>query len=374
MRDKDRVLSKKPRKKKGKLRAATTKPIREDTDVTGGSIDDSITWSRLRLQDMLEKKHEEQRTFEEAGQRVRKLEDDERSQIVLSDNCEQQVTGDGQSTNIDVKTAEQDDKPFMPWMPYSTKQATVDPYSHDAIVRTLTSLLNKLTMANFKSISAQLVICANVSERASGGVGLDQVVRVVLGRAINEAMWSDMYANLCQKMIENITPEERHDGYLKEGSNGVTGGQHFREILLIQCHNEIERAMEAINTVEAVIKASDEQADAHRNCEPPLHPNYYDAQKVRRVGLGIIKFYGELFKRQIWEERTMEMCMKLLPIEEHSGQLRIEWMCQLLSAVGQRMEIEANAATVDRYFLRLKAAKKHWRIQPRVRFALEVRY
>ncbi|KAM6502679.1 hypothetical protein JOM56_002656 [Amanita muscaria] len=76
-----------------------------------------------------------------------------------------------------------------------------DPDWPEVVDRKVKALLNKLTMENFDSISDQIIQWANRSENQKDGRTLAQVVRLVLGKATDEAMWSEMYARLCRKML-----------------------------------------------------------------------------------------------------------------------------------------------------------------------------
>ena len=52
----------------------------------------------------------------------------------------------------------------------------------------------------------------NKSENEKDARTLVRVIRLVFERATDEAAWSEMYARLCQKMMETISPEVQDDG------------------------------------------------------------------------------------------------------------------------------------------------------------------
>ena len=79
------------------------------------------------------------------------------------------------------------------WTPMSLgkKAAAAAPVSEDTpevVDRKVRSLLNKLTMERFDSISDQIIAWANKSEKEKDGRTLIQVIRLVFEKATDEAM------------------------------------------------------------------------------------------------------------------------------------------------------------------------------------------
>ncbi|KAI1796807.1 hypothetical protein LXA43DRAFT_837295, partial [Ganoderma leucocontextum] len=87
------------------------------------------------------------------------------------------------------------------WTPTSLvrKPQPVDSESSEVVDSKVRSLLNKLTMERFDSISDQIIAWANRSEKEKDGRTLIQVIRLVFEKATDEATWSEMYARLCRK-------------------------------------------------------------------------------------------------------------------------------------------------------------------------------
>ena len=73
----------------------------------------------------------------------------------------------------------------------------IDPDAPEIVDRKVKSLLNKLSMEKFDSISHQIIEWANKSEKEKDGRTLIQVIRLVFEKATDEATWSEMYARLC---------------------------------------------------------------------------------------------------------------------------------------------------------------------------------
>ncbi|KAG6813301.1 hypothetical protein H0H92_012456, partial [Tricholoma furcatifolium] len=88
---------------------------------------------------------------------------------------------------------------------WDRKAITADDSSAAVVERKVKSLLNKLTMEKFDSISDQIIEWANKSENQADGNTLMQVIALVFEKATDEATWSEMYARLCRKMMERIS-------------------------------------------------------------------------------------------------------------------------------------------------------------------------
>ncbi|KAK0241307.1 armadillo-type protein [Armillaria nabsnona] len=233
--------------------------------------------------------------------------------------------------------------------------------SPDVVDRKVRALLNKLTMEKFDSLSDQIITWANKSEKEKDGRTLIQVIRHVFENAIDQALWSEMYARLCRKMIEEI----KDDGIRNAEGEPVVGGQLIRKYLLNKCQDNFERGWgtkEAI-AIATASKVIEDEAGAENSEE------YYAAQKAKRQGLGLVKFMGELFKLQMLTERIMHECVKKLllnPEEEN-----IESLCVLLTTVGKLMDTAMAQAHMDVYFSRMKELTKGPNVSSRIQFMLQ---
>lgn len=273
------------------------------------------------------------------------------------------------------------------WTPIgsSRKQGTVDPDSPDMVERKVKALLNKLSMEKFDSISDQIISWANKSEKEKDGRTLIQVIRLVFEKATDEAAWSEMYARLCRKMMEQISQKVQDDGIRSPDGKPIAGGQLFRKYLLNRCQEDFERgwSMKEAAAKAAESKAADDKAmkdeaeAAGRGAgEEVLYSDeYYAAQKAKRRGLGLVKFIGELFKLQMLTERIMHECIKkLLGNVENPEEEEIESLCKLLSTVGCQLDTEKARNHMDVYFDRMKELSKSQNITSRMQFMLLVRF
>ncbi|KAF7315064.1 MI domain-containing protein [Mycena indigotica] len=264
----------------------------------------------------------------------------------------------------------------------------IDADSPEAVDRKVKSLLNKLTMEKFDSLSDQIIQWANKSEKEKDGRTLIQVIRLVFEKATDEATWSEMYARLCRKMMEQISPKVQDDGIKNAEGKPIAGGQLFRKYLLNRCQEDFERGWVAkeATAAAAALKATEDKAKAaaqekkdeeggngDSNEDPVLYSDeYYAAQKAKRQGLGLIKFIGELFKLQMLTERIMHECVKkLLGNVENPEEEEIESLCKLISTVGSLLDTQKARAHMDVYFSRMKELAKSKSVSSRMQFMLQ---
>ncbi|TFK50969.1 ARM repeat-containing protein [Heliocybe sulcata] len=266
------------------------------------------------------------------------------------------------------------------WVPQSSARKPVNDDSPEVVDRKVRGLLNKLTMERFESISDQIIGWANKSEKEKDGRTLIQVIRLVFEKATDEAAWSEMYARLCRKMMEQISPDVQDEGIRNAEGKPITGGQLFRKYLLNRCQEDFERGWAAKESTAAAAKgkASADAALAAANEgkeeeEAELYSEeYYAAAKAKRQGLGLVKFIGELFKLQMLTERIMHECIKkLLSNVDNPEEEEIESLCQLLTTIGQILDTPRAKQYMDIYFARMKELAKNQKVSSRMQFMLQ---
>lgn len=270
------------------------------------------------------------------------------------------------------------------WVAGSTRRggSTQDADSPEVVERKVKALLNKLTMERFESISDQIITWANKSEKEKDGRTLIQVIKLVFEKATDEATFSEMYARLCRKMMEQISPKVQDDGIKNSEGKPFAGGNLFRKYLLNRCQEDFERGWVAkeATAAAAASKATADQAVKEANEktkggeESELYSDeYYAAAKAKRRGLGLIRFIGELFKLQMLTERIMHECIKkLLGNVENPEEEEIESLCKLLITVGSLLDTIKARAHLDVYFSRMRELTKNKNVNARMVFMLQV--
>ncbi|WFD41033.1 uncharacterized protein MJAP1_004024 [Malassezia japonica] len=249
------------------------------------------------------------------------------------------------------------------WKPQSLEEGQKAGVDHTMLVeRKVKALLNKLTVEKFESISDQIVGWANESKNETDGRTLRQVIAIVFEKAIDEAAWSEMYAQLCAKIQVHLDPEIRDEVLDEKEGKEYRGGFLFRKYLLTWCQGDFEKGWGA---------AKEERKPEN---EPELlSDEYYAEQKAKRRGLGLVQFVGELFKLQMLQPRIMHTCIvRLLRTTTEPEEDEIESVCRLLSTVGYLLDSSQgnHKSRMDVYFKRIDDILQSDKISSRMRFML----
>jgi translation initiation factor 4G len=265
------------------------------------------------------------------------------------------------------------------WVAWSTQTAPQYVEYRTLVDRKMTSLLNRLTMYNFDSISDQIIKWANRSEQEKDASTLMQVIKLVFEKAKDEETFSEMYARLSRKMMERVSPNVQDEAIRNAEGQPTMGGLLFRKYLLNRCQEDFERgwlAKEAAAAMAASKVGGDKAGEAAGQVsgEPALYSEeYYAAAKAKRRGLGLVRFMGELFKLQMLTVRIMHECTrKLLSNVVNPEEEEIESLCKLLTTVGHSLDNAKARNHMDIYFERMQGMVKNSSIKHRLRFMLQV--
>ncbi|KOS14351.1 tif4631-mrna cap-binding protein [Malassezia pachydermatis] len=245
------------------------------------------------------------------------------------------------------------------WKPQSREKDAMD--ETQVVERKVKSLLNKLTVEKFESISDQIVEFANKSKDETDGHTLRQVIALVFEKAIDEAAWSEMYAQLCAKIQMNLDPNIKDEVLDEKEQKEYRGGMLFRKYLLTWCQGDFEKGWGA---------AKDEKPEKEIEL---LSDEYYAMQKAKRRGLGLVQFVGELFKLQMLQPRIMHTCIvRLLRTTTEPEEDEIESVCRLLTTVGYLLDNAPgnHKSRMDVYFKRIDDILQSPALSSRMRFML----
>ncbi|KAM0793777.1 hypothetical protein ACM66B_001195 [Microbotryomycetes sp. NB124-2] len=265
----------------------------------------------------------------------------------------------------------------------------LDANSLELVQRKVKALLNKLTLERFESISNQIIEWADKSKDETDGRILRQVIALIFEKATDEANFSEMYARLCRKIMETISPQVMDESVKDAKGKPFQGGALFRKYLLNRCQEDFEagwKATESAAAAAAATAASDkakkeandaaEQDAAAKNSSAPkevelMSDEYYAAQKAKRRGLGLVRFIGELYKLSMLTERIMHECIrKLLANAEDPDEEDVESLTRLLTTVGGQLDNEKAKAHMKIYFERMNQIANSPKVTSRIKFMI----
>ncbi|KAG8923092.1 hypothetical protein FRC00_006638 [Tulasnella sp. 408] len=236
------------------------------------------------------------------------------------------------------------------WTPTARRKFVIDENSPEYVERKVRALLNKLTLENFESVSNQIISWANKSENENNAATMALVIKIIFEKAIDEELRSETYARLCVKVVEQISPNSQ-----KESAQSAAALKDADDI-----------------STEDASKANRE------NGRPVLYSDeYYTLCKIRRQGLGLVRFIGELFKLHLFTERIIhDFLKKLLSKIDNLGE-EIESMCNLLTAVGEALDKPRAKDQMDTYFMKVQMLANNpnigWRIRHKLLDVIELR-
>lgn len=250
------------------------------------------------------------------------------------------------------------------------KALPVDAESPEVALRKIKCLVNKLTIEKFDSISNQIIAWINKLENDTHGYTLIQITNLVVQQAMDEPMWSEMFARLCRKIMEKISSNVKDDSIKDNAGKAIAGGQLFPNHLLSCCKENFERRW---GENDATDRSKEDGRDDEDNVALTLLEGFYAGQKAKQPGLGLVKFIGELFKLQMLKEYTIHNCVKMLlgnvdkPDEE-----KIEPLCKLLAIVGGILDKPKACTVLDVYFSCMKGFTKSPNVNARMQSMLLV--
>ncbi|KAJ2018194.1 hypothetical protein GGI06_002758, partial [Coemansia sp. S85] len=172
--------------------------------------------------------------------------------------------------------------------------------------------------------------------------------------AIDEPNWASMYARLCYKMFCDVDKKVEDRNLLTKDGKYLSGGFLVRKYLLTRCQEDFERGWK----VEIPQDMESEE--------------YYDAMKIKRRGLGLVRFICELFLLDILTVRIMHECVKrLLSNVETPEEEETESLAKLLTTVGKKLDKPEAKNYMDAYFVRIQAMSVNKHLTSRIRFMLK---
>ncbi|KAI8058166.1 armadillo-type protein, partial [Syncephalis plumigaleata] len=244
------------------------------------------------------------------------------------------------------------------WKPMSRDKKEINERSPEMVTRKIKSLLNKLTLENFDSVSAKIVEIANYSEDEPDGATLKLVIQLLFEKATDEPNFSSMWAQLANKMLANISTEVEDKSVLTREGVPMCGGVLFRKYLLNRCQEEFEKGWK----VEIPKNPTEDYL---------MSDEYYTAAKAKRRGLGLVEFIGELFKLGMLTEKIMHECVRrLLSNVQDPEEEETESMAKLMSTIGKMLDHREARNYLNAYFHRIQELSVNQKLSSRIRFML----
>ncbi|KAJ2747992.1 hypothetical protein GGI20_000079 [Coemansia sp. BCRC 34301] len=253
-----------------------------------------------------------------------------------------------------IKPLEKSENRYIAKSLRAGKDAVEDDMSEEVFDRRMRVLLNKLTLDNFDAVSAELLTWGNKSINETDGRVLRHLVMLVYQKAIDEPVWASMYARLCYKMFCDVNKQIEDRSLLTKDGKYLSGGYLVRKYLLTKCQEDFERGW---------------KVDIPQDMESE---EYYDAIKIKRRGLGLVRFICELFLLDILTVRIMHECVKrLLSNVETPEEEETESLAKLLTTVGKKLDKPEAKNYMDAYFVRIQAMSVNKHLPSRIRFMLK---
>ncbi|KAJ2742251.1 hypothetical protein GGI20_004620, partial [Coemansia sp. BCRC 34301] len=253
----------------------------------------------------------------------------------------------------DVKPLEKSENRYIPKALCVGKDTIEDDMLERVFDRGIRALLNKLTLDNFDVVSDELLTWANKSVNETDGRILRHLVTLVYQKATDEPEWAGMYARLCQKLINTVDTQIEDCNLLTKDGKYLSGGYLVRKYLLTKCQEDFERGWKAEMPEDIESK------------------EYYDAMIIKRRGLGLVRFVGELFLLDILRPTILHECVKrLLSNIETPEDEEVESLTKLLTTVGKKLDTPEAKSYMDVYFERIQAMSVNKNLVKRVRFLL----
>ncbi|KAI9296967.1 hypothetical protein K502DRAFT_363640 [Neoconidiobolus thromboides FSU 785] len=224
------------------------------------------------------------------------------------------------------------------------------------VTRKTKSLLNKLTLEKFDSISSQIIELANESVKEKDGFTLKTVIQLIFEKACDEPNFSAMYAKLCQRMQVELNSDIIDEEVRSKDNEYTRGGNLFRKYILTRCQKEFEKGWKVEGMQE--LQESDMMSD-----------EYYKLAKAKRQGLGLIRFIGEVFKLNMLTEKIMHYCIRRL-LDDDPDDEEVESLSKLFSTIGKQLDTIKNKPFVNKYFEQIQELSKSKKLSQRIRFML----
>ena len=252
------------------------------------------------------------------------------------------------------------------WKPTSLMKSQAAASGHlepEMVQRKVKAALNKMTPENFDRISDQILTIANQSKNQNDGRTLRQVIQLTFEKATDESHRRRTPSSVSACWIR-CRPRSRTTRSRTSTATWSTVGDYLHQVsFLNRCQEEFEKGW-------SVSESSDDKK-APGGAEL-LSDAYYEEAAVKRRGLGLVRFIGELFKLGMLTERIIHGCVRhLVDFKDEPKEAEIESLTFLLRTVGAALDSsEKGRPMMDAYFQRIQAIIDMPELENRLKFML----
>lgn len=246
----------------------------------------------------------------------------------------------------------------------------------EAVRATITALLNKITPENFDSICDQIgnQIQPSVEDTI---VAPSLIMDLILAKAKDEALWSTLYADLCQKIL-SMRDLSQHGSKAKSQTNCIANNSCLRQHLSQICRAAFDNGWSTrqSNDEGREQKTNTDQGTSDRQSKYvprsfEFSDAYYAEQRSKRQGLGLLKFVGELLIRNLIETEDVRYILLSLLEDTALREENVESICRLLNVVGFKLDCDA-PEILNLCMERVRTLQVDRRLGSRHRFMLSV--
>jgi hypothetical protein len=214
------------------------------------------------------------------------------------------------------------------------RDANAQCLTDDELVRRMKSILNKLTVEKFPTLSKQLVSCG-----IQTAAHLEILINEIVAKATTQHHFIDMYADLCSMLHTHVSKAN-----VSNDSN-----MNFKRILLNACQGSFETRLESLQT----LSGKSEEA----------------SQLDKMQMIGTIKFVGAILLRKMLASKVMFHIFEELLSQAYLPEA-LECFVAFLTVVGPGFDHPRNDA-LSEIFTQAEAFSNDREVKPRIRWLLK---
>eukprot|EP01117_Protostelium_nocturnum_P010464 TRINITY_DN3766_c0_g1_i1.p1 TRINITY_DN3766_c0_g1~~TRINITY_DN3766_c0_g1_i1.p1 ORF type:complete len:803 (-),score=180.08 TRINITY_DN3766_c0_g1_i1:36-2444(-) len=216
------------------------------------------------------------------------------------------------------------------------------------VIRNSQLILNKMSEENFESLSEKLLDVGIENANI-----LEEILKKIFEKALTETKFRSMYASLCLKLsvkCPSFGPE-----------------MTFKRLLLNMCQTVFEASLSEAKAEKDKEKQSDRELTKD---EKEIQATMEIMAKKRIVGN--IHFIGELYKRQMLNDKIMHRCIQeLMGDASEPAPEDVESLCAMLTNIGPQLDQGPHKQKIEVSFMYLIDVSKNKKVPSRILFMIQ---